>query len=106
MAAYPGGLEAQLPKLTRTMYHEMHHLARGWTILGNQFGPGIAIAAVNEGLAEVFAEIESGVELASSEYPPEADAWAREILALPAPGCPALERQHLRFVHVQVVAQR
>ncbi|MDX1393847.1 MAG: DUF2268 domain-containing putative Zn-dependent protease [Gemmatimonadota bacterium] len=92
---YDGGVAAQMPAFTRTLYHEMHHLARGWTIAGNRFGPGIAIAAVNEGLAEVFAEEQTGVMFESSEYPENADEWAREILALP----PDADYGHWMFQH-------
>ncbi|MBL4544443.1 MAG: hypothetical protein JKP95_00420 [Oceanicaulis sp.] len=68
----------------RTGLHEMHHLARGWTIENNAFGPGIAIAAANEGLAEIYAEAYEGRETAYE--PLDADtfrAWAEEIRALP-----------------------
>ena len=82
--AFPGGVEAQLPALSRTLFHELHHLVRGWTIADNRFGPGIAIAAVNEGLAEVFAEEQTGIFFAAGEYPENAAEWAREVLSLPA----------------------
>ncbi|PAP75060.1 DUF2268 domain-containing putative Zn-dependent protease [Rubrivirga marina] len=69
--------------LRNALFHELHHQARGWTIRENRFGPGIAVAAVNEGLAEVFAEEQTGRVLAANEYPDDVDEWAREILALP-----------------------
>lgn len=82
---YPGGVEAAAQAgLMRTGLHEMHHLARGWTIENNAFGPGIAIAAANEGLAEIYAEAYEGRETAYE--PLDADtfrAWAEEIRALP-----------------------
>lgn len=82
--AYPGGVTgAARAGLASAVYHEMHHLARGWTLTGNRYGPGIATAAVNEGLAVVFAEIYTGVSQEGNSYPPEADSWVREILTLP-----------------------
>ena len=82
---YPGGPEAAARAgLLRTGLHEMHHLARGWTIENNAYGPGIVIAGANEGLADVYAEHYEGSETA---YPPLDDAtfnaWAEEIRALP-----------------------
>lgn len=69
--------------LAMTAFHEFHHLARGWTIQENRFGPGIPIAAVNEGLAQVFGEDVSGVRFERFDPPADPDAWAREILQLP-----------------------
>ncbi|MCG8468563.1 MAG: DUF2268 domain-containing protein [Gemmatimonadetes bacterium] len=80
---FEGGVPALLPGLSRAMFHELHHLVRGWTIVGNRFGPGIPIAAVNEGLADVFADEQTGVVLAANEYPEQVSAWAREIMSLP-----------------------
>jgi hypothetical protein len=82
--AYPGGIAgAARAGLESAIYHELHHLARGWTLTGNRYGPGIPTAAVNEGLAVVFAEIYTGVREEGNSFPEEADAWVREILTLP-----------------------
>ena len=83
---FPGGVSAaaQGGGLASTIFHEFHHLARGWTIQGNKFGPGIPIAAVNEGLATVFAEEYTGIYYEEVySYPENAAAWLQEILALP-----------------------
>ena len=82
---FPGGISAAAQSaLSSTIFHEFHHLDRGWTIQENKFGAGIPIAAVNEGLASVFAEEYTGVyfEVAYS-YPEDAADWLQEILALP-----------------------
>ena len=82
---YPGGILAAARKaLSANIFHEFHHLDRGWTIQDNKFGPGIPIAAVNEGLADVFSEVYTGVffEEANS-YPGYADEWLAEIKSLP-----------------------
>lgn len=84
-SVFPGGISAAAQgALSSTIFHEFHHLARGWTIQENKFGPGIPIAAVNEGLATVFAEEYTGVYFEEAySYPEDAVAWLQEILALP-----------------------
>ncbi|MDF0717395.1 DUF2268 domain-containing putative Zn-dependent protease [Muricauda sp. 334s03] len=82
---YPGGVAAATHKaLKHTIFHEFHHLYRGWAIRDNKFGPGIPIAAINEGLAVVFSEEYTSAMEADS--PPEdeiAEQWVTEIMALP-----------------------
>lgn len=82
---YPGGITAAIQKaLKHTIFHEFHHLYRGWAIQDNKFEPGIPIAAINEGLAVVFSEEYTSAMEADS--PPEdevAEAWTQELLALP-----------------------
>jgi len=82
---FPGGVSAAAHSaLSSTIFHEFHHLERGWTIQGNKFGPGIPIAAVNEGLASVFAEEFTGVYYEEAySYPEDAFKWLEEILSLP-----------------------
>jgi len=47
---YPGGITAAINRnLSLLVFHESHHLARGWGINDNRFGPEIPITAVNEG---------------------------------------------------------
>lgn len=66
----------------KTLVHELHHTVRGWVIHGNAFGPGIAIAAANEGLADTFAKIHTGSDMHSLSNDVDFDAWTNEILAL------------------------
>ena len=83
-STYKNGIDAAIQDgLEVTLFHELHHTVRGWTIYGNKFSRGIDIAAINEGLADVFAEIQAGYP--HSKYPDDVDfdAWTREILALP-----------------------
>lgn len=83
-ATYPGGLDGAVADgLTTTLYHEFHHLWRGWTIRENRFGPGIPIAIVNEGLASVFAESYGGVAYERFDYPANVGEWLDEIRGLP-----------------------
>lgn len=84
-SVYPGGIAAAAKKaLASSVFHEFHHLSRGWTIRENRYGPGIATAAVNEGLADVFTEAYTGVFFeAASSYPGNVDEWLAEVLRLP-----------------------
>ena len=81
---YPGGLgEAVRVGLPSVLYHEFHHLVRGWTIRENRFGPGIPVAMVNEGLASVFADTYSGTTFERFDYPENVAEWLDELLQLP-----------------------
>ena len=70
--------------LPSTLIHELHHLQRGWSIEQNEFPKGIAIAAVNEGLAVVFAELLTGESFDANVGPKDVDSWVHEIIELPA----------------------
>ena len=81
---FPGGISAAVKKsLTSTIFHEFHHINRGWAIKDNKYGPGISTAMVNEGLAVVFAEIYTGEKFDGNSYTEEADNWVKEIMLLP-----------------------
>jgi hypothetical protein len=81
---YPGGIAAAVNKnLSRLIYHEFHHLMRGWTMTGNKFGPGLTIATVNEGLAVVFSELYADGTFEDLAQPDDGEKWLKEILALP-----------------------
>lgn len=72
--------------LTSSLFHEMHHLARGWTMTENKFGvqPGIPVATVNEGLASVFADTYTDQYFPIAyDYPEQAAQWLDEIMNLP-----------------------
>ncbi|WP_421807197.1 DUF2268 domain-containing putative Zn-dependent protease [Flagellimonas sp.] len=94
---YPGGVsKAAETALEHTIFHEFHHLYRGWAIQDNKFGPGIDIAAVNEGLAVVFSEVYTvAMEADSPPEATEAEEWVTEILALPVNA----NYQHWMFQH-------
>lgn len=81
---YPGGVVAAVADgLEATFLHELHHTVRGWTMQANHYGHGIQIAAINEGLATVFAEEVLGEANPADLPPAEVEDWANEILALP-----------------------
>lgn len=78
-----GIIDSVYSGLKATLYHELHHLSRGWAIQDNKFSYGIPNAMVNEGLAVAFAEIYTGYINETNAYPDEADSWVQEILELP-----------------------
>ena len=81
---YQGGVSKAIEdSLEVTLFHEIHHIVRGWLVLENRFGHGIDIAAINEGLAEVYSEQEAGHPHAIYKGSPDFDSWTKEILALP-----------------------
>ena len=81
---FPGGIkEAAKTALASTLFHEIHHIYRGWAIRDNNFGPGISNAMVNEGLAVAFSEIYTGNITDGNSYTDDADNWVKEILLLP-----------------------
>jgi len=81
---YQGGISEAVKKgLISVIYHEFHHLARGWAIQDNKHDTEVYIATVNEGLAVVFSEIYTGVFLPWNKYPNNVDQWVKEIIELP-----------------------
>ena len=83
-SVYDGGLDQAIEDgLQIVLFHELHHTVRGWLIYENKFGQGIDIAAINEGLADVFAEIQVGHPHGTFPGNPDFDSWTQEIIALP-----------------------
>ena len=81
---YNGGvIDSTYQGIKSTIFHEFHHLSRGWAIQDNKFSYGIPNAMVNEGLAVAFTEIYTGNINDVNAYTDEADSWVKEILALP-----------------------
>ena len=80
---YGGIIDSVKRGIQSTIFHEFHHLSRGWAIQDNKFSYGIPNAMVNEGLAVAFTEIYTGNISEVNAYTDEADNWVREILALP-----------------------
>jgi len=81
---YQGGvIDSVYQGIKSTIFHEFHHLSRGWAIQDNKFSYGIPNAMVNEGLAVAFTEIYTGNINEVNAYTDESDNWVKEILALP-----------------------
>jgi hypothetical protein len=69
--------------LRATLFHELHHLARGWVKVSAGTRPPLMDAVVSEGLATSFERDAAGHRAPWGEYPPEVRAWVDELLALP-----------------------
>lgn len=81
---YEKGIENAIEVGVRnTLFHEYHHIAHGWTVEGNHHGPGIATAAVNEGLATVFADHYSDNNSLWLDKGKAQTDWIQEIIRLP-----------------------
>ena len=76
-----GVIELAELHLRATLFHELHHLARGWVETGAP--PALMDAVVSEGLATSFERDAAGHRAPWGEYPPEVRAWVDELLALP-----------------------
>ena len=68
--------------LRSSLFHEAHHLARGWTFEDNAFlGEGMIAAAVSEGLATAFERDVAGGQPMWGQYPEDEVAlWVEELL--------------------------
>src|SRR5262245_24918614 len=75
-----GVVEIARRHLRATLYHELHHVVRGWTAKAprTSFMHGV----VSEGLATVF-ERAGGRDAPWGHYPAHVSAWVAELLALP-----------------------
>ncbi len=69
--------------LSGHLYHEFHHIWKRWTLSENKFGKGIDIAAINEGLADVFSKTYTGYFLDIGSSSDDIESWTREVLKLP-----------------------
>lgn len=72
--------------LESSVFHELHHLHVGWTMVENRYGnpSGIPIASINEGLAQVFSETYTDQYFPkAADYPEDVHKWFEEVLALP-----------------------
>lgn len=91
----PGGAEAVVrARLRKTLFHEIHHLVRGWTVMGGRPLRSIMDAVVAEGMATVFAREFAQDDAPWSFYPDEVADWARELHALP----PSALGQYLQWM--------
>lgn len=83
-ANLPGGVPAiARAQLRFTLFHELHHLVRGWVMYGgaprNSFMDGV----VSEGLATVFERDIGGRKTPWGDYPEDVKKWVAELLELP-----------------------
>ena len=79
-----GVVEIARSNLRSALFHEMHHLARGWVITGGAPVTTIMDAVVSEGMATVFERDFADSEPLWGSYPDNIEEWVEELLALPA----------------------
>lgn len=83
-STYENGLDGAISDgLRGLVFHELHHSVRGWTMQDNKFPKGIDVAAINEGLADVFAEQQIHRDMNKMPKDVDFDAWVKEIKQLP-----------------------
>ena len=70
-------------RLRSTLYHELHHLARGYVVRGGAPRTSFMDVVVSEGMATAFERDFAGSNPAWGEYPDEISTWVDELLALP-----------------------
>lgn len=76
-----GPVETISKELRTTLFHETHHLARGWTVSGGTAGTRIIDAAVAEGMATAFERDAGGGDPPWGEYPlHDVENWVEELV--------------------------
>lgn len=78
-----GVAAAACAQLRFTLFHELHHLARGWVIYRDEPRTTFMEGVVSEGLAVVFERDVGGRQTPWGEYPDNVRGWVDELLTLP-----------------------
>src|SRR6185369_833722 len=78
-----GAIAIARTQLRFTLFHELHHCARGWVFRGGTPRTSFMDGVVSEGLATAFERDAGGRHPPWGEYPSEASAWVGELLRLP-----------------------
>jgi hypothetical protein len=80
----PGGVvDITRTQLRFTLFHELHHMVRGWVVNGDYPLTSFMDAVVSEGLATVFERDFAGRRPPWGEYPEDVSEWVAELLSLP-----------------------
>ena len=85
--SFPGGVERViLNRFRSALFHELHHMARGWVMYGYRSSLEVSLldAVISEGLATVFEREMTGVQPPWGQYPAEVENWVEELLGLPS----------------------
>ena len=83
-AGRPGGVEAIAKMWLRaTLFHEMHHVARGYVMNGGAPPRSFMDGVVSEGLATAFQRDAAGADVPWATYPDEVELWVDELRSLP-----------------------
>lgn len=67
-----------------TLFHEFHHLVRGWVMNGSVPRSAFIDGVVCEGLATAFERDAAGATPLWGDYPDDVRDWIAELLPLPA----------------------
>ena len=70
--------------LRPTLFHELHHQARGWVMQGGKPRTTFMEAVVSEGLATAFERDAAGSQPLWGQYSEEVEDWVDELKALSA----------------------
>jgi uncharacterized protein YjaZ len=80
----PEGVEAIVrAHLRPALFHEFHHLVRGWVFYGGEPPESFMYGVVCEGLATAFERDAAGSNPPWGTYPAEVESWVTELLSLP-----------------------
>lgn len=91
-----GGVEAIMAgRLRHALFHECHHLARGWVGVGGPPSPTLMDSVVAEGLATVFERDAAGSHPPWGDYPPDVGSWVSELVD----ASPSVPYAHWMFLH-------
>ena len=69
--------------LRPALFHECHHLVRGWVLRGGRRPRRFIDGVIHEGLASAFERDAAGQASPWTSYPSEVGSWVNELLALP-----------------------
>ena len=70
-------------RLRPTLFHELHHLSRGYVVRGGAPRTSFMDVVVSEGMATAFERDFAGAKPPWGEYPEEISTWVDELIALP-----------------------
>lgn len=80
-----GAIAIARAQLRHTLFHEFHHLVRGWLIEGGKPKTSFMDGVVSEGMATAFSRDYSGEMVPWSVYPPDdVESWVDQLQNLPA----------------------
>lgn len=69
--------------LRSTLFHELHHLARGYVVRGGRPRTSFMDVVVSEGMATAFERDFAGAMPPWGDYPDDVSTWVDELVALP-----------------------
>ena len=76
-------IEIAKARLRTALFHECHHLVRGWVMVAGKPMTSFMDGVVSEGLATAFERDASGYNPDWGRYPDNVESWVNELLQLP-----------------------